>query len=139
MAIKPKSLSQSEHDFARAIVYDGLTQAEAYRVAYEKADLDDAAARVYGCTAAKRPHVKAEIDRLRDELSEKSLWSRVDSINTLKSVIQNPDKSADIVASVKELNKMFGWDKVIIDHTSSDGSMRPTHIVLTGPDDDGET
>lgn len=36
--------------------------------------------------------------------------------------------------------KNFGWsDKQEIDHQSSDGSMRPTTIQLTGPDDDCES
>jgi len=135
-----KSLSQSEHDFARLIVYDGLTQTEAYRQAYNCPDEKTDNAKVYASTAAKRPHVAAEIQRLRDELSEKSLWSRVDSINALKGVVDEPDKKADVIQAVAQLNKMFGWDKQTIDHTSSDKSMSPGFGSLYGTaPDDGES
>jgi hypothetical protein len=138
VASKPKSLSQAEHDFARLIVYDGLTQTEAYRQAYGCPDEKDANAKVYGCQAAKRPHVAAEIQRLRDELAEKSLWSRVDSINALVGVTKSPDKASDVIQAVAQLNKMFGWDKQTIDHTNSDGSFMPSQIILTGPDDESD-
>jgi len=130
MSSKPKSLSQAEHDFARMIVYDGETQTEAYRQAYDKPDYDDATARVCGCNAAKRPHVAAEIQRLRDELSEKSLWTRVDSINTLKSVIALPDKTSDVIQAVAQLNKMFGWDKQTIEHTGPQGGPIQTQWIV---------
>jgi len=111
-----KSLSQAEHDFARLIVYDGETQGNAYRQAYDKPDYDDNTAKVCGSNAAKRPHVAAEIQRLRDELAESSLWSRVKSMEALISVIEDPDRKADITNSVKVLNQMLGYDKTTVDH-----------------------
>ncbi len=125
-----KSISQQEHEFARLIVYDGLTQGEAYRMAYDKPDYDDATARVNGCNAAKRPHVAAEIQRLRDELAEKSLWSRVDSISALKGVVDEPDKKADVIQAVAQLNKMFGWDKQTIEHTGPQGGPIQTQWIV---------
>ncbi|HMA78473.1 MAG TPA: hypothetical protein VKP88_05095 [Candidatus Paceibacterota bacterium] len=130
MSSKPKSLSQAEHEFARLIVYDGLVQAEAYRQAYGKPDYDDNTAKACASKAAKRPHVAAEIQRLRDELSEKSLWSRVDSINALKQVVTEPDKKADIIQAVAQLNKMFGWDKQTIEHTGPQGGPIQTQWIV---------
>jgi len=130
MSSKPKSLSQAEHDFARLIVYDGETQGNAYRQAYDKPDYDDNTAKVCASKAVKRPHVAAEIQRLRDELAEKSLWTRVDSIEALKGVVDAPDKKSDVIQAVAQLNKMFGWDKQTIEHTGPGGGPVQTQWII---------
>lgn len=40
-----------------------------------------------------------------------------------------PAGTGDVIGAVKELNRMHGWDKMTIDHTSSDKSMSPPERV----------
>ena len=141
------NLTPKQEKFAQCVA-DGMTQADAYRVAYD-------------CGAATKPEtiqnkahelmkngeVAARVKELREMLTEKALWSREDSVNVLKSIANDEmnAKPAERVSAVKELNAMHGWNnKQIIDHTSSDGSMRPspTRIELVAPsvkhDDDAD-
>lgn len=141
------NLTPKQEKFAQCVA-DGMTQADAYRVAYD-------------CGAATKPEtiqnkahelmkngeVAARVKELREMLTEKALWSREDSVNVLKSIANDERnaKPAERVSAVKELNAMHGWNnKQIIDHTSSDGSMRPspTRIELVAPsvkhDDDAD-
>lgn len=49
------------------------------------------------------------------------------------------DKERYTTGQMFYLKSVFGYeDKQSVDHTSSDGSMRPTTIQLVGPDDDNE-
>ena len=46
---------------------------------------------------------------MKEELKNKSLWSREDSVNALKSVVAMPDRASDVTGAVKELNSMHGY------------------------------
>lgn len=75
---------------------------------------------------AKDPDYKEEYDRARlfiEAWVSKSLMS----------------KDSFTAGQIFYLKSVFGYeDKQSVDHTSSDGSMRPTTIQLVGPDDDDE-
>ena len=134
------SLSPQREKFAQGIA-DGLSQADAYRAAYPKS-LNWKADTVYQSASRLMTDnkVSARISALHAELAEKQLWKREDSVRALRRVVENPDKTSDIVAAVKELNAMHGYNEPTrIDHTSSDGSMRPTviEIIDLTSDDDG--
>jgi len=141
------NLTPKQEKFAQCVA-DGMTQADAYRVAY------DCAPTTKPETIQNKAHelmkngeVAARVKELRDQLAELALWTRRDSVETLKSIANDEmnAKPAERVSAVKELNAMHGWNnKQIIDHTSSDGSMRPspTRIELVAPsvkhDDDAD-
>ncbi|APC46543.1 small terminase [Alteromonas phage PB15] len=76
---------------------------------------------------AKDPDYKEEYDRARlfiEAWVSKSLMS----------------KDSFTAGQIFYLKSVFGYeDKQSVDHTSSDGSMRPTTIQLVGPDDDDQT
>jgi predicted transcriptional regulator len=55
-------------------------------------------------------NITARIGQLRDELVKCGLWSRADSVNKLKEALSITDKATDIVAVVKELNAMHGYN-----------------------------
>jgi len=106
------------------------SQTDAYITAYNSV-MNRKACSVAACEIASRPHIKARIQELKDELAEKELWKRIDSLKVLIEVAQNDKaRAADRVSAVKVINSMHGWDKQTINHTSSDGSLGPTHIVI---------
>lgn len=131
-----RQLTDKQEKFAQLVV-DGESQAESYRQAYDASNMTDSATGVEASRTAALPHVSLRINQLRDELEEMRLWTRLDSIKTLKEVAEEKGegfKNSDRVAAVKALNSMNGWDKQTIDHTSSDGTMTaPSRIELVAP------
>jgi len=141
------SLTQKQESFAQNIA-DGMTQADAYRAAYDCAPTTKPETiQKRACELMADGVISGRVQELREMLTEKALWSREDSVNVLKSIANDEmnAKPAERVSAVKELNAMHGWNnKQVIDHTSSDGSMRPspTRIELVAPsvkhDDDAD-
>ncbi len=129
------NLTPKQEKFAQCVA-DGMTQADAYRAAYD-------------CGAATKPEtiqnkahelmkngeVAARVEELRNNLSELALWTRADSVNILAEIAQDlGNKAGERVSAVKELNAMHGWNKQTIDHVNSDGSLKPiTRIELVAP------
>lgn len=54
--------------------------------------------------------VVARIDAIHEELKAKGVWTREQSALALIGVIERPEKNADIIAAVKELNVMHGFN-----------------------------
>lgn len=128
-------LSEKESEFCRLLVYDRLPQYKAYMEAF---GANKSTAPAEASHLVRKDRIKAEMQRLRDMKSQDAEWEFEDSVNALKEVVRQPENQTVQVNALKELNKMFGWDKQTIDHTSSDGSFSPSKIILTGPDDDSE-
>lgn len=130
MALTPK-----QEAFAKCVA-EGLSQSDAYRSAYNsKAKPETVQANASRLMADSR--VSARVSELRQQLAEVSLWSRMDSVMVLSEIAKGNDseaKPADRVNAVKALNQMHGWDKQVIDHTSSDGSMTPSRIEIVAPE-----
>lgn len=88
--------------------------------------------------------VSVRISELRKDLEQRHLWRREDSVRILSEIAQGHDeesKPSDRVNAVKALNAMHGWDKQVVDHTSSDGSMTPkavTRIELVSLSDNSQ-
>lgn len=137
----PELQSSKQEHFAR-LVAEGSSQADAYRIAFNSdakpKSVQEAASRVMADVK-----VSSRVKELKKDLAEKSLWSRLDSVKVLSEIAKGEDpdaKPTDRVNATKALNQMHGWDKMTIDHTSSDGSMTPTFGSLYGTKpDDGES
>ena len=126
------SLTSQQEAFARGVA-EGKTQAEAYREAYPKARRWKASS-VYSQASRmlENPKVSARVEAIRAELAERSLWSREQSVEALKGVISTPDKASDVVAAVRELNAMHGFnapEQVEVNHSGL-----PRRIALVAPD-----
>jgi hypothetical protein len=121
-----KELTPKQEAFAQAVA-SGLTQSDAYRKAYTVSQKTKAeSVTVKASQMMSWDNIRQRVQELRDQLSEKALWSREDSVRTLLEVIGNPDKQTDVITAVKELNAMHGFNAPQkIDHTSSDNSMTP--------------
>lgn len=105
MALTPK-----KEKFAQCVA-DGMSQADAYRSAF------DVGATTKQETIYKRAselmsngEVSGRVAELREQLSAKALWTRQDSVQALISVLSNPESQKDVIAAVKELNAMHGFN-----------------------------
>jgi len=121
------SLTQKQESFAQNIA-DGMTQADAYRAAYDCAPTTKPETiQKRACELMADGVISGRVAELREMLTEKALWSRADSVNILAEIAQDlGNKAGERVSAIKELNAMHGWNnKQVIDHTSSDGTMSP--------------
>ena len=104
------SLTSKQEAFAQAVA-SGMRQAEAYRTSYDVSPetlnetVWEEASRI-----ANDRKVSARVQLLKDEIAAKALWTREDSVRTLKSVIADTDKGAEITGAVKVLNEMHGYN-----------------------------
>lgn len=74
-----------------------------------------------------RKHYRAELDN-----------SMAKANATIGGALFNKAKSGDTSAMIFWMKTRARWsERTEIDHSSSDGSMQPTQIILTGPDGDG--
>lgn len=118
-------LTDKQERFAQLVV-ELSSKSEAYRRVYDCENMTDKSINEEACRTSMNLKVSARIEELRDELAIQSLWRRVNSVNGLKKIAEsNEAQHKDIVAAIKALNSMYGWDKQTIDNISSDGSMSP--------------
>ena len=103
------SLTPKQEKFAQEVA-SGKSQADAYRAAFDCKRSKPQTVIENASRLMADSNVSARVHELKAQLSEKALWSREDSVNALLSVIQNPDKQRDVVAAVKELNLMHGYE-----------------------------
>lgn len=103
-------LNHNQEQFAQ-FVADGKSQADAYRLAYP-ASVNWTEASLYSkaSTLMSREKVKARVSELRSKLADAALWSREDSVRALLDVMARPDSQKDVIAAVKELNLMHGFN-----------------------------
>ena len=80
----------------------------------------------------------AMIDR-DPELSERYKKGKAKAIGAVAQGLLQKAREGDKIAAMFYLKTQAGWkEKQEIDHTSSDGSLHPTHIKLSAPNDHSE-
>ena len=105
------SLTPMQELFAQNVA-SGKSQSASYRLAYPKSvKWGDSSVWVNAAKLMAIAHVSLRVDALKAELAEKALWKREDSVRELMAVINAPDKAVDIVAAVKVLNEMHGYNE----------------------------
>lgn len=126
-----RELTPAEENFTQLLAA-GKTQSDAYREAFPKTvNWKDETIWSKASTLSASGKVKERLKQLQERLEEKALWSREQSVQTLLTVINDPDKKTDIIAAVKELNAMHGFNAPqVIDHKSTDGTMTPAAPVV---------
>jgi hypothetical protein len=118
------TLTSKQEKFSQCIA-DGMTQADAYRTAYDAAKMKDATIHVQASKMLADPKIATRVAELRSKLAKKALWTREMSVKALMTAYQGGNGSVK-VAAVKELNAMHGYSEPMkIDHSSSDGTMTP--------------
>ena len=104
------ALTHQQEAFAQAVA-SGKSQSEAYRIAYPKSlkwKPDTVWSRASEMMAQRK--VSGRVAQIKTELAECGLWTRQDSARALIDVVQAPDKKSDVVAAVKVLNEMNGFE-----------------------------
>lgn len=125
-------LTPKQEKFAQAVA-DGMTQADAYRTAYDVSNSTKAE------TIQKRASelmsngaVSGRVQELKSKLEKRALWTREMSVRALVGVYKD-GKPSDRIAAVKELNVMHGYNAPIKHEV--DSSIR--QIVLYEIPDNG--
>lgn len=105
--------SPQREEFAQRVA-SGLSQADAYRKAYPSSlSWKDDSVHNKASALMRDALVKARVNELRAEIAQKDLWSRIDSVETLKPIAMHADKDSDRIAAVKVLNDMHGYNAPI--------------------------
>lgn len=134
------SLTPKQERFAQCIA-DGMSQSDAYRESFDvRPTTKPESVQVSACRLMADPNVTLRVQFLKQQLSEKALWSREDSVRTLAEIALKQGehaKDSDRVAAVKALNSMHGWDAAQKHELSGpDGApipIAPTVIELVAP------
>jgi hypothetical protein len=117
-------LTEKQESFAQLIA-GGSTQADAYREAYDAENMTNDSVHQEASRVIKNLKVATRVKQLKEELEIHALWSKLDSVKVLSQIAKKGEREGDKVNAVKTINSMHGWDKQVIDHTSSDQSMSP--------------
>ena len=81
----------------QAAIRSGYSEKTAYSIGFEN---------------LRKPDIQKKIQESQKQLSEKSLWTREDSIKTMRKIIDKGTDSQDkdIIAAVKVINEMQGFN-----------------------------
>ena len=101
-------LTGKQERFAQLIAM-GNTQVDAYLEAYQPAKATRKTAYECASRLVGDRKITTRIEELRQELNQKYLWTREQSIKTLAKVLSNDPSHHEAVAAVRELNLMHGW------------------------------
>ena len=107
------ALTAKQEAFAQAVA-GGMSQSDAYKAAYDAENMGANPIAVEACRLMDDPNVALRLKELRDQLSEIALWTRQDSVKTLKTIadgLGSESKPNEVVAAVKELNAMHGFNE----------------------------
>jgi hypothetical protein len=105
------SLTAKQEAFAQAVA-SGMSQAEAYRTNYD-VDPDCKPETIWeeASRVANDRNVSARVTFLKDEIAAKALWTREDSVLTLKAIATDEAaRHGDKTGAVKVLNEMHGYN-----------------------------
>ena len=104
------TLTAKQEAFVQAIA-GGMNQSDAYRSAYNAVAMKPETIQSKACLLMADGKVRARADELREELANKSLWTREQSVAVLAGVVDACDaKHGDKISAVKVLNDMQGFN-----------------------------
>ncbi len=107
------ALTAKQEAFAQAVA-GGMTQADAYRSAYDCENSSEQVIYNEASLLMQDHEVAVRVSELRAALAAKALWTREDSVKALKSIadaLGSESKPNEVVAAVKELNAMHGFNE----------------------------
>ena len=126
------SLTSKQEAFAQAVA-SGMSQAEAYRTCYDvDPDCKPETVWVNASQLMSDTNVSQRVTILKDEIAAKALWTREDSVRTLKEIATDEAaRHGDKTGAVKVLNEMHGYNAPVkIEHSGT-----ITKIELVALDD----
>ena len=107
------TLTPKQEKFASCIA-DGMTQADAYRKAFDAGKMKPETIHKRASELMANGEVAGRVSELRKALATKALWTREDSVRALEkamAIAEAKDNPAGLVAAVKELNAMHGFNE----------------------------
>ena len=87
-----------------------MNQSDAYKHAYDANDMKKATIANNAYMLFNRSDITENIRARKALVVEKHLWTREDSIKTLKAIVEEAERNGDKVSAVKELNAMHGFN-----------------------------
>jgi hypothetical protein len=106
-------LTAQQEKFAQALA-DGMSQADAYRTAYNASNMKDATIQNNAYKLMQNNEVATRVAALKDALASKALWTREKSVLGLANIADDGSaKPAEIIAAIKELNSMHGFNEPV--------------------------
>lgn len=102
-------LTGKQEAFAQAVA-NGRTQADAYRLSYDVKSATAKSIQELASKVMKNGKVSSRVAELKVKLAEKAMWTREMSVDALKKITVGSDKGTEVVAAVKELNAMHGYN-----------------------------
>lgn len=105
------NLTPKQEAFVQAYLTTG-NASEAYRQCYSAGNMKPAVINVKASELLADGKVSVRLSTLREQLAERLLWAREDSVKVLASIAkEEPDAPHPArVSAVKELNAMFGYN-----------------------------
>lgn len=104
------NLTHKQEAFCQAIA-NGMNQSDAYRSAYDAGKMKPDVVNVKASQLAAVGKVAVRLAELKQSLSEKSEWTRLDSVTALRNIVEGSEvKHSDITGAVKVLNEMHGYN-----------------------------
>ncbi len=104
------TLTAKQEAFCQAVA-SGMNQSDAYRSAYDAENMKPETVQSKACLLMAEGKIRARVDSLKQSLSEKSEWTRLDSVTALRNVVEGSEaKPSDITGAVKVLNDMHGYN-----------------------------
>ena len=103
-------MTPKQESFAIAVA-GGMTQADAYRSVYNvRANTKQESIHQAASTVMANINVSSRVDELKQQLADKELWTREDSIRAMIQVIEEPDNQGCKINAVKVINDMQGFN-----------------------------
>jgi hypothetical protein len=126
------ALTAKQEGFAQAVA-SGMTQADAYRRAFNAAKMKDSSIHVNASKLMADAKVAQRVRDLKDALETKALWTREMSVSTLADIAHGGgSKPKEKVAAIKELNAMHGFNEPLKFQV---GGEIVTRVILADMDD----
>lgn len=140
-----RKLSSKESEFCRQAIDCRQSNTSAYRIAYDKPDMESKSACSRASDLMQKPRIKKEIARLRRAIVKEfkmTIESLVEELEEARQLALNgdpesgtrPTASAAVSATMGKA-KVCGLDKQVVDHVSSDNSMSPVKIIIESVED----
>jgi len=131
------ALTAKQEAFAQAVA-SGMTQADAYRSAYDCKSSSDKTVHDEASDLMRHPEIAPRVAHLKEQLATKALWTREMSVLALAEIAQGLEARAnEKVAAIKELNAMHGFNEPVkvqvageIVHKSTDEIMNRIQQLL---------
>lgn len=101
-------LTPKQEQFAQNVA-SGKTQADAYRAAFNASKMKAETIQQSASRLMADRKVSARVKELREQVANRHLWTREDSVRVLREVAGS-EKGSERVQAIKELNAMHGFN-----------------------------